>query len=72
MGFGAPQQPQVPPCYREFAPLKAETEKRGLAVKAATTGDPVLARKALLAHPLVGQTAKVDDLLEDLLAVAAP
>ena len=27
---------------------------------------------SLLAHPLVGQTAKVDDLLEDLLAVAAP
>jgi 6-phospho-beta-glucosidase len=43
-----------------------------LTVQAATTGDPVLARKALLAHPLVGQTAKVDDLLEDLLGVAAP
>jgi 6-phospho-beta-glucosidase len=43
-----------------------------LAVQAATSGDPVLARKALLAHPLVGQTAKVDDLLEDLLGVAAP
>jgi hypothetical protein len=31
----------------------------------------VVARKALLAHPLVGQTAKVDELLEDLLGVAA-
>ena len=31
-----PQQQQVPPCYREFEPLKAEAEKRGLAVKHAT------------------------------------
>jgi len=30
------QRPQEPPCYREFAPLKAEAEKRGLAVKTAT------------------------------------
>ena len=36
-GFGAPQQQQqAPPCFREFAPLKAEAEKRGLAVKTAT------------------------------------
>ena len=26
----------MPPCYREFEPLKAEAEKRGLAVKHAT------------------------------------
>ena len=30
------QRPQEPPCFREFAPLKAEAEKRGLAVKNAT------------------------------------
>lgn len=30
------QRPQEPPCFREFAPLKAEAEKRGLAVKHAT------------------------------------
>ena len=36
-GFGAPQQQQQgPPCFSEFAPLKAEAEKRGLAVKNAT------------------------------------
>ncbi len=36
-GHGAPQQQQqAPPCFKEFAPLKAEAEKRGLAVKAAT------------------------------------
>ena len=50
----------------------AKTAYERLTVQAATTGDPVLARKALLAHPLVGQTAKVADLLEDLLGVAAP
>lgn len=30
------QQQQMPPCFHEFAPLKAEAEKRGLAVRAAT------------------------------------
>jgi len=30
------QQQQMPPCYKEFEPLKAEAEKRGLAVKHAT------------------------------------
>lgn len=34
-GYSQPQQ-QMPPCFKEFAPLKAEAEKRGLAVKAAT------------------------------------
>jgi len=27
------QQQQMPPCFKDFAPLKAEAEKRGLAVK---------------------------------------
>jgi hypothetical protein len=27
------QQQQVPPCFKDFAPLKAEAEKRGLALK---------------------------------------
>src|ERR1041385_1115769 len=30
------QRQQEPPCFRDFAPLKAEAEKRGLAVKHAT------------------------------------
>ena len=34
-GYSQPQQ-QVPPCFNEFAPLKTEAEKRGLAVKSAT------------------------------------
>ena len=34
--FPQQQRPQEPPCFRDFAPLKAEAEKRGLAVKTAT------------------------------------
>ena len=41
-----------------------------LTVEAATTRDPVLARKALLAHPLIGQADMVDALLESLLEEA--
>ena len=38
-----------------------------LAVEAARTGDPVVARKALLAHPLIGQYALAEELVERLL-----
>jgi 6-phospho-beta-glucosidase len=41
-----------------------------LAVEAATARDPVLARKALLAHPLIGQVEQVDALVDSLLAEA--
>jgi 6-phospho-beta-glucosidase len=34
-----------------------------LAAEAAVTRDPLRARKALLAHPLIGQHAKVEELL---------
>jgi len=34
-GYSQPQQQQMPPCFQEFAPLRAEAEKRGLAVKGA-------------------------------------
>ena len=34
-----------------------------LAAEAAVTRDPVTSRKALLAHPLIGQVDRVDDLL---------
>lgn len=34
-GQMAPQQQQMPPCYKEFQPIKAEAEKRGLVLKAA-------------------------------------
>lgn len=31
----APQRPQEPPCFKEFAPLRAEAEKRALTLKTA-------------------------------------
>ena len=42
-----------------------------LAAEAAVTRDVVTARKALLAHPLIGQHALVDALAESMLAEAA-
>jgi 6-phospho-beta-glucosidase len=41
-----------------------------LTVGAATTRDPVAARKALLAHPLIGQVEMVDGLVDELVAEA--
>ena len=35
-----------------------------LAVQAALDGDPIMVRKALLAHPLVGQWAPTEQLFE--------
>jgi 6-phospho-beta-glucosidase len=43
-----------------------------LAARAAVTGDRELARKALLAHPLVGQYPLAGDLLERLLEAEVP
>jgi 6-phospho-beta-glucosidase len=42
-----------------------------LAAEASVTRDPVTARKALLAHPLVGQLDRVDELVETLLVEGA-
>jgi 6-phospho-beta-glucosidase len=42
-----------------------------LAARAAESGDPLVARKALLAHPLIGQDELAGDLLERLLAAEA-
>jgi 6-phospho-beta-glucosidase len=42
-----------------------------LAVRAATSGDPALVRRALLAHPLVGQHAMADELTRLLLEAGA-
>jgi 6-phospho-beta-glucosidase len=69
---GAQPLPQKPLAPELLGLVQHVAAYERLTVQAATTGDPVLARKALLAHPLVGQTAKVDELLGDLLGVAAP
>jgi alpha-galactosidase/6-phospho-beta-glucosidase family protein len=44
------------------------TSYERLAAEAAVTRDVGTARKALLAHPLIGQTALVDALAESMLA----
>ena len=41
-----------------------------LAARAAESGDPLVARKALLAHPLIGQDELAGDLVERLLAAS--
>ena len=43
-----------------------------LAVGAALSGDPADVRKALLAHPLIGQWEATDELVERLLAAEQP
>ena len=43
----------------------------GLAAAAAVKGDPDLVYKALLAHPLVGQAARAEELTDRLLAEGA-
>jgi 6-phospho-beta-glucosidase len=43
-----------------------------LAVEAAITRDHVVARKALLAHPLIGQIDRVDELVDSLLLETTP
>jgi 6-phospho-beta-glucosidase len=63
-----PQRPLAPELQGLVAHVAAYER---LAARAAESGDRTLARKALLAHPLVGQWGKVEPLLERLL-VGAP
>ena len=44
-----PQQQQMPPCYNEFMPLKAEAEKRGRAIQAATSKKDKASREEVCA-----------------------
>jgi 6-phospho-beta-glucosidase len=59
-----PQRPLAPELLGLVAHVAAYER---LAVQAAISGDRVVARKALLAHPLVGQWGTVEPLLERLL-----
>jgi 6-phospho-beta-glucosidase len=63
-----PQRPLAPEL---LGLVQHVTAYERLAAEAAVTRDLVTARKALLAHPLIGQTAMVDALAESLLAEAA-
>jgi 6-phospho-beta-glucosidase len=59
--------PQAPLAPELLGLVQHVSAYERLAVEAAITRDPVTARKALLAHPLVGQVDKVDGLVDALL-----
>jgi 6-phospho-beta-glucosidase len=68
---GATALPQRPLAAELLGLTQHVTAYERLAAEAAVTRDVVTARKALLAHPLIGQHALVDSLAETMLAEAA-
>jgi 6-phospho-beta-glucosidase len=72
IGAGGPEPlPQEPLAPELLGLVQHVAAYERLAVEAALTGDPVVARKALLVHPLVGEFELAEDLLERLLAANA-
>jgi 6-phospho-beta-glucosidase len=71
VGAAGPEPlPQSPLAAELLGLVQHVTAYERLAVEAATTRDPVVARKALLAHPLIGQVEQVDALADSLVAEA--
>jgi 6-phospho-beta-glucosidase len=71
VGANGPVPLPQPPLAPELLGLVQHvTAYERLTVEAATTRDPIVARKALLAHPLIGQVDMVDALLDSLLEEA--
>ena len=68
---GAKPVPQPPVAPELLGLMQHVTAYERLAASAALSGDPALARKALLTHPLVGQYPLADDLLDRLLVAGA-
>jgi 6-phospho-beta-glucosidase len=65
---GVPEPLPQPPLAPELLGLVQHVAAyERLAAEAAVTRDPVTARKALLAHPLVGQVDRVDALVASAL-----
>jgi len=69
---GAHPLPQPPLAPELLGLVQHVAAYERLAVAAALTRDPAVARKALLAHPLIGQVGMVDELVERLLDVEVP
>ena len=67
---GARPLPQPPLAPELLGLVQHVAAYERLTVRAARTRDPVDARKALLAHPLIGQVELVDGLLDRLVAEA--
>ena len=68
---GASPLPQRPLSPELLGLVQHVAAYERLAVEAAVSGDPVVARKALLAHPLVGQWGYAEELVDLLLEVGA-
>jgi 6-phospho-beta-glucosidase len=69
---GMHPMPQTPLAPELLGLVQHVAAYERLAVAAAVTRDPAVARKALLAHPLIGQVEMVDELVERLLAAEVP
>jgi 6-phospho-beta-glucosidase len=65
---GAAPLPQSPLAPELLGLVQHVAAYERLAAEAATTRDHATARKALLAHPLLGQVDLVDDLVDALVA----
>ena len=68
---GCVRLPQAPLAPELLGLVQHVASYERLAARAALSGDPVGVRKALLAHPLVGQWGVVEELVERLLAADA-
>jgi 6-phospho-beta-glucosidase len=69
-GRGAEPLPQAALAPELLGLVQHVAAYERLAARAGETGDPLVARKALLAHPLVGQDELAGDLLERLLSAS--
>jgi len=70
-GDGATPLPQPPVPPELLGLMQHVTAYERLAASAAVSGDPAVARKALLTHPLIGQYALSDELVDRLLEAGA-
>jgi 6-phospho-beta-glucosidase len=68
---GAKPLPQLPVAPELLGLMQHVTAYEQLAAQAAVSGDPVLARKALLTHPLIGQHPLSEELVDRLLEAGA-
>lgn len=68
---GAEPLPQPPVAPELLGLMQHVTAYERLAAQAAINGDPAIARKALLTHPLIGQHPLSEDLVERLLEAGA-
>ena len=69
IGGSGPEPVQQPPLAPELLGLTQHVAAyERLTAEAAVTRDPTTARKALLTNPLVGEYAKVDELIDQLVA----